>query len=726
MRITAIIILFASFFHLKAQSVLVSTGSSSVDVSVNSIQTGKLYYILRKTTVPSITAQQIKDLSINGNLVDNVTKGKVIISSQDINQTLTHTVTGLQANSNLYVYTAFEPDNSTPLNPKETAVKTSERLQKFSYNSQIPALSNKNLEYLIYKTESYLKDQANKNYPVLFFFHGDGEKKTGTNTIDLLKVSPGLTKLIQDGRNVDFLVVSVQMPVSLTWITPGWLNELVEQVKATNRIDNDKIYVSGYSGGGGGMYHLAATQPAKIAAFVPVAGVNSFWVDKTMIYSNIKNIPEWAFHGLNDKTVTINNMNEPIRQVGLSIPSSVVQAVTTVYTDSKGGHGSIPFYAYNTEELYPWIISKSKLSTTNTAPVISASSSLTASTGSSITINANASDANGIIAYDWIKKSGPDLTIKGQNSANLELKNLSAGTYTFHLLVTDGLKSTSFKDITLVVSGATLVSNIAPTVSAGSDKNIISPLTGVTINGSASDVDGTISSYAWTQTDGPNLAFMNGVQTKDLQVTGLIIGKYTFRLSVADNSGAHQYDEMVVNVTSAAVPTSVIPSGDYGVSFPDGSNINKWKDRATSEFYASTIKIQIQATDSKKVSSVEYTLDGVTTKDEWADKDPINEKFNYQYSFYALSEGSYTVQIVVNETSGNKISSEVSFTISSASQARMEDSSEPATSAKDDYQVYTLNGLVIKEGRGQLDTNTLAQGIYIVKSGNETKRILVD
>ncbi|MBC7425356.1 MAG: hypothetical protein H7321_02375, partial [Bacteroidia bacterium] len=516
-----------------------------------------------------------KDLSVTGS-VNIQNKGKVIISAQDVNQSLVQTITGLQANNNFFVYTSFEPDNGPITNPKETAIKTSERLQKVSYTSQIPALNSRNLEYLIYKTESYLKDESSKKYPVLFFFHGDGEKKTGTNTIDLLKVSPGLTKLIQDGRNVDFLVVSVQMPVSITWITPGWLNELVEEVQSTYRIDSDKIYVSGYSGGGGGMYHLTATQPHKIAAFVPVAGVNSFWVDKTMIYNNLKDIPEWAFHGQNDNTVTINNMNEPIRQVGLIIPAAVITATKTIYSDSRGNHGSIPFYAYNTEDLYPWIISKSKLSPTNTAPIISVLPSLTASTGSNIVINANASDANGIIAYDWIKKSGPDLTMEAKNAASLELKNLSAGTYTFHLLVTDGLKSTSFKDITLVVSGTVVVANVAPTVSAGGDKSIISPLTGLTINGSASDVDGTISSYTWTQIDGPNLSVLNGSQTKDLQASGLIIGNYTFRLSVKDNDGAIQNDEMVVNVSSTVVPTSVTPAGDYAISFPDGLNINKW------------------------------------------------------------------------------------------------------------------------------------------------------
>ncbi|MBC7759768.1 MAG: hypothetical protein H7069_12990, partial [Phormidesmis sp. FL-bin-119] len=469
-----------------------------------------------------------------------------------------------------------------------------------------------------------------------------------------------------------------------------------------------------------------ATQSAKIAAFVPVAGVNSFWVDNTMVYSNLKNIPEWAFHGQYDNTVTINNMNEPIRQVGLLVPAAVVTATKTIYTDSRGNHGSIPFYAYNTEDLYPWIISKSKLSPTNTAPVISVLSSLTASTGSNIIINAGASDVNGIMAYDWVKTSGPDLTIEGKNSASIELKNLSAGTYTFHLLVTDGLKSTSFKDITLVVSGTAVLANIAPTVSAGVDMSIISPLSGLTINGTASDVDGTISSYTWTQIDGPNLSILNGSQTKDLQVSGLIIGKYTFRLTVKDNSGATQFDDMIVNVTSTVVPTSVTPTGDYAISFPDGLNINKWKNRATNEFYQSTIQIQVQANDYRTVTSVDYTLNGVTTSDTWGDKDPVNGKYNFEYAFYALSPGSYTVQVTVNEKSGNKVRSDVSFIISSATQARMDVSNEEIVSANNTYVVYTLNGIVVMEGKGQLDSNTLAQGIYIVKSGNQTKRILVD
>ena len=727
MRKILIWILFAGILTSNAQSVSVAIGSSSADININSIEIGKIYYILRKTTMPLGNGQQIKDSSLTGNATKNVKRGKVLVNAPEVNQSIIQSLTDLQPNTPYYLYTCFESANGSISNPKEFQIKTAERLQKVSYNSKIPALNNQVLEYLIYKNESYLKDNS-KKYPVLFFFHGDGEKKTSKNTIDLLKVSGGITKLISNGRDVDFLVVSVQMPVAITWITPGWLNELVEKVKSENRIDIDKIYVSGYSGGGGGMYYLTATQPEKIAAFVPVAAVNSFWNDKTMSYCNLKNIPMWGFHGETDNTVTYNNLKEPIKQIGLCSPAAITAPVITAYKDNTGGHGTIPYTAYNTEALYEWLVGKSKLSPSNIAPVITVNPAISVATGTSAIIEAIATDANGIASYEWIKKSGPDATTQSKYTSKLVLKNLLAGKYTFRVLVTDALKATSFKDVILTVSGGT-VANSAPIVSAGVDKEITLPVTSLTINGTASDPDGTISSSKWSQIEGPGLAVMTNPLTKSLGLSGLLPGKYTFRYTATDNAGSQKSDDMIINVKALSTPVSntssaEIPKSIYDVLFAEGATVNKWKSKTTSEFYASAIKIQVDAADSKKVQSVEYTLNGITTKDEWADKDVVSGKYNYFYTYYALPAGNYTVQISVNETSGSKTKSEISFTIAGSTQARQGDISEINSNLE--YQVYSLQGVILKEGRGELDKNSLATGIYLVKTQEGTSRILVE
>jgi hypothetical protein len=93
-----------------------------------------------------------------------------------------------------------------------------------------------------------------------------------------------------------------------------------------------------------------------------------------------------------------------------------------------------------------------------------------------------------------------------------------------------------------------------PTANAGADKNVTLPTNSVLINGSGSDADGTISSYAWTTVSGPNTPTLSGASTANLTASGLVSGAYVFRLTVTDNSGATGTDD--VNVAVYNVPGS--------------------------------------------------------------------------------------------------------------------------------------------------------------------------
>jgi hypothetical protein len=93
-----------------------------------------------------------------------------------------------------------------------------------------------------------------------------------------------------------------------------------------------------------------------------------------------------------------------------------------------------------------------------------------------------------------------------------------------------------------------------PTANAGVDKNVTLPTNSVVINGSGSDADGTISSYAWTTISGPNTPTLSGAGTANLTANGLVSGTYVFRLTVTDNSGATGTDD--VNVAVYNVPGS--------------------------------------------------------------------------------------------------------------------------------------------------------------------------
>ncbi|WP_028888354.1 PKD domain-containing protein [Tenacibaculum ovolyticum] len=79
--------------------------------------------------------------------------------------------------------------------------------------------------------------------------------------------------------------------------------------------------------------------------------------------------------------------------------------------------------------------------------------------------------------------------------------------------------------------------NLVPVVSGGSSQTITLPTNSVTLSGSASDRDGTISSIKWSKVNGGAAVIVNK-NALTTQVTGLAKGNYAFRLKVTDNEGA--------------------------------------------------------------------------------------------------------------------------------------------------------------------------------------------
>jgi hypothetical protein len=111
--------------------------------------------------------------------------------------------------------------------------------------------------------------------------------------------------------------------------------------------------------------------------------------------------------------------------------------------------------------------------------------------------------------------------------------------------------------------------NQTPTANAGTDKTITLPTSSVTLSGSGSDPDGSISSYSWTKVsgNGGTIASANSATTN---ITGLTQGSYTFQLKVTDNTGATATDNVVVTVNAAAVtllpavnPANTVSGLDY-------------------------------------------------------------------------------------------------------------------------------------------------------------------
>jgi hypothetical protein len=179
----------------------------------------------------------------------------------------------------------------------------------------------------------------------------------------------------------------------------------------------------------------------------------------------------------------------------------------------------------------------------------------------SVTLTGSGSDPDGSIAsYSWTKISGPSATIASPSSASTNVTGLVQGSYVFRLTVTDNQGATASDDVNVVVNAA---ANQTPSANAGVDQTITLPANSVTLNGSGSDPDGTISSYSWTKVSG-GAATIASPSAASTSVSGLTQGSYIFRLTVTDNAGASATDDVVVTVNpQPASGTTRIEAENY-------------------------------------------------------------------------------------------------------------------------------------------------------------------
>lgn len=122
---------------------------------------------------------------------------------------------------------------------------------------------------------------------------------------------------------------------------------------------------------------------------------------------------------------------------------------------------------------------------------------------------------------------------------------------------------------------STAMANILPVANAGAGKKIGLPSNSVTLSGSASDSDGKIASLTWSKVSGGSCTIKSPLSTSTI-VTNLVEGTYYFRLTVKDNLGAVDTDDVKVTVFSAPKETlrykGTVSGANYGYSeyLPEG------------------------------------------------------------------------------------------------------------------------------------------------------------
>jgi predicted peptidase len=196
------------------------------------------------------------------------------------------------------------------------------------------------LRYLLYLPKGYGENKEQK-WPLILFLHGAGERG---NDLELVK-KHGPPKLIGQGREFPFIIVSPQCPIDSWWTEMlDGLVALLDEVQSKYAVDPDRVYLTGLSMGGFGTWALGCRHPERFAAIAPICGGGEWF-----LATRLKNVPVWAFHGAKDPVVPLRESTEMVD--ALKRAGGDVQL--TVYPEAQ--HDSWT-ETYNNPKLYEWFL----------------------------------------------------------------------------------------------------------------------------------------------------------------------------------------------------------------------------------------------------------------------------------------------------------------------------------------------------------------------------------
>jgi predicted peptidase len=178
-------------------------------------------------------------------------------------------------------------------------------------------------------------------WPLLLYLHGAVERGD-----DLERAgATGPPKEIRADRVLPAIVVAPLLPAEQRW-EPERLRAVLDAVVARERVDPDRVYATGKSLGGFGVWALAAAYPRRFAALVPVAAAG----DPNTVCT-LAAVPVWAFHNRDDPVVAVSRDEASIaafERCGGKARLTVLPA---------GGHDAWTA-AYAKPELYEWLLAQ--------------------------------------------------------------------------------------------------------------------------------------------------------------------------------------------------------------------------------------------------------------------------------------------------------------------------------------------------------------------------------
>lgn len=194
--------------------------------------------------------------------------------------------------------------------------------------------------------------------PAILFLHGIGERGNGHGDLERVR-DWGLPKFRAEGRRLTkdpfpFVVIAPQCPPDRTWCDEDvleTLDELLDEMKATDSIDGRRIHISGFSMGGIGAFCLALRRPTFFASLSPVCG--RCLTPEAL--PSLAELPTWIAYAEDDEITELAAGSKIAAQCLAKYGNLINRPYRLGHDGDLGPHIRTCDAAYGEQELYTWL-----------------------------------------------------------------------------------------------------------------------------------------------------------------------------------------------------------------------------------------------------------------------------------------------------------------------------------------------------------------------------------
>jgi predicted peptidase len=197
------------------------------------------------------------------------------------------------------------------------------------------------------------------------WLHGGGDR--GDNNLNQIRWDIDL--LLAEAKRRGAFLLAPQAP--LNW-RPKAITDLamtmLDRAVGEFNIDPERLYLTGYSSGGGGVWNMLSRYPDRFAASLAVAPVST---ERDFTPANVAGQPLSVFHARNDSVASVFTTRSIVNQVLMAAgkptpayPSSrdppfafEASDIELHYFEPNIGDHSVHFAVYNTPQVYEWMFS---------------------------------------------------------------------------------------------------------------------------------------------------------------------------------------------------------------------------------------------------------------------------------------------------------------------------------------------------------------------------------